>query len=170
MIDGIGSPTAPLLADVVDADTAVWNQLPGDRSGITTTISSAAFQATGDPQSICSAAIVNEDPNHYPWQGSVVEDTTVTVDGTSTRWLFCSGEAASGQGAVALWSENSSDWRFAALDFGRLFHGGDVLGPVVVDDRRASITYDSQVGEDHVQAFTAAGGATWTVTRSQVGG
>jgi hypothetical protein len=116
---------------------------------------------SGDATKICSAAIVRADPNHYQWQGIDFKDTTLTNNGRSTRWLFCYGEGASGQGAVALWSQNSLDWRFAPLGFGPVFHAGDSLDAVVFDARRAAVTYDSMVGEDHEHAFTEDGGQTW---------
>lgn len=130
------------------------------------TVESVPFQSTGDPTTICSAAIIQADPNHYQWQGLVLKDTTVVGDDKSIRWLFCYGEGASGQGVVALWSENSADWRFSSLAFGRVFHAGDSLNAVVSSDLKAEVTYDSLAGEEHTEASTDDGGKTWTVAEA----
>ncbi|HEY4331594.1 MAG TPA: hypothetical protein VGM78_03450 [Ilumatobacteraceae bacterium] len=126
-------------------------------------VRATSFAASGDAGTICSAAITHSDPNHYSWQGLVLKDQTVPAAKGTVRWLFCYGEAASGQGVDALWSTDSHLWRSSRLDFGLVSHAGEGSDALVVDDRSASVTYDSWIRESHVHAFTRDGGQTWTV-------
>ena len=102
------------------------------------------------------------DPNHYSWPGIVLADE---VSG-STRWLFCYGDAASGQGVVALVSKDSQRWLFTPLGFGLVSHAGEGSQAAAYDGQRASVTYDSFLREEHDHAFTLDGGQTWLVLTS----
>jgi len=136
--------------------------LEGENIVVTETVRSVEFVSTGSPVEVCSDAVTTALEHNSPWQGIVLKDETVSVGSTSTRWLFCYGEGASGEGVEALWSTNSRDWRFMRLGFGSVHHGGDAPAAVVFDNMRAAVTYDTIVGERHSYAYTRDGGQTWT--------
>jgi len=125
-----------------------------------------SFNVTGDPRAICSAAITKEDPNHYNWTGLVLIDARTRLPGstqTHSRWLVCYGDGASGQGLVALVSEDSHHWRYSPLGFGRVYHAGDHPQAAALNNYQASITYDSLMTGEHGHAFTVDGGRTWNI-------
>ena len=138
--------------------------LPAPGSPVLRTLVATPFDIEGDSQAVCSAAITKEDPNHYTWTGVVLIDTRTKFPGpTPSRWIVCYGDGASGQGLVALVSEDSLHWRFSPLGFGRVYHAGDHPEAMVLNNQQASITYDSLMTGEHGHAFTVDGGRTWTV-------
>jgi hypothetical protein len=146
------------------APTSSSAPLPAPGSPVLRTLVATPFDIEGDSQAVCSAAITKEDPNHYTWPGVVLIDTRTKFPGpTPRRWIVCYGDGASGQGLVALVSEDSHHWRYSPLGFGRVYHAGDHPEAAALNNEQASITYDSLMTGEHGHAFTVDGGRTWTV-------
>lgn len=136
--------------------------LPPASPSRSVTMTEPSYRATGDAAEICRSADIAASPNGYEFDSDVVADTTTVVDGTEWRWLVCAGTPESGSGLTVLVSDDSRSWRLTSLG-GSFRHAGD-RASVAFDGARATVRWQSMVGEALMESTTTDLGATWAVS------
>lgn len=141
------SPVAPALRSSADVQIVRATTLTG----------------SGSPAELCRQA-VNATPSGRGWTSRVVKTaaTREILTGRPVRWVFCTGDAASGIGTIALRTAGRA-WRIASIGIGPQYHAGDVLAVDVIDGTRASVTFVSLLSTREDFAITDDGGRTWSV-------